>query len=172
MSTRQKKLLGQYCIFFGLAALTLLIYRWQPGKAISIWKTSGNYFFEMLGILPSILILLGLMDAWVPKKIIERLLGKDSGISGIGVAILAGTAAAGPLYVAFPVAASLLKKGARISNVAIFLCSWAAIKIPMVMFEIKFLGWQFTGLRLLLTVPSAIFIGLIMEKALTPKAAH
>ena len=77
----------------------------------------------MLGILPSILILLGLMDAWVPKKIIERLLGKDSGISGIGVAILAGTAAAGPLYVAFPVAASLLKKGARISNVAIFLCS-------------------------------------------------
>jgi len=165
----KKKLLGQYCIFFGLAVLTLLVYRWQPGKAISIWKISQNYFFEMLGILPSILILLGLLDAWVPKKIIERLLGKDSGISGAGIAMLTGTAAAGPLYVAFPVAASLLKKGARISNVAIFLCSWAAIKIPMVMFEAKFLGWQFTGLRLLLTIPSAILIGVIMEKILTRK---
>ena len=156
-------------MFFGLAALTLLIYRWQPVKAVSIWKTSKSYFFEMLGILPSILILLGLLDTWVPKKIVERLLGKDSGISGIGVAILTGTAAAGPHYVAFPVAASLLKKGARISNVAIFLCSWAAIKIPMLMFETKFLGFKFSMLRLILTIPSAILIGLIMEKALMPK---
>ena len=168
----KKKLLGQYCIFFGLVALTLLIYRWQTIKAISIWKTSQNYFFEMLGILPSILILLGLLDAWVPKKIIERLLGKDSGISGVGIAILTGTAAAGPLYIAFPVAASLLKKGARISNVAIFLCSWAAIKIPMLMFETKFLGFKFSMLRLILTIPSAILIGLIMEKVLAPKETH
>ena len=165
----KRKLLRQYFIFLGLVALTLLIYRWQPGKAVLIWKTSRNYFFEMLGILPAILILLGLLDAWVPKKTVERLLGKDSGISGIGIAILTGTAAAGPLYVAFPVAASLLKKGARISNVAIFLCSWAAIKIPMLMFETKFLGFKFSMLRLVLTIPSAILIGFAMERIVTPK---
>jgi uncharacterized membrane protein YraQ (UPF0718 family) len=168
----KKKMLGQYCIFLGMVGITLLIYTWYPGKAISIWKTSQDYFFEMLGILPAIFILLGLLDAWVPKKIIERLLGKDSGLSGIGVAVLAGTAAAGPLYIAFPVAASLLKKGARISNVAIFLCSWAAIKIPMLMFETKFLGFRFSMLRLILTIPSAILIGVIMEKVLVLKEAH
>jgi len=168
----KKKMFGQYCIFLVMAGITLLIYRWQPAKAISIWKTSQDYFFEMLGILPAILILLGLLDAWVPKKIVERMLGKDSGVSGIGVAVLAGTAAAGPLYIAFPVAASLLKKGARISNVAIFLCSWAAIKIPMLMFETKFLGFRFSMLRLILTIPSAILIGVIMEKTITRKEIH
>ena len=60
----------------------------------------------------------------------------------------------------------------QISNVAIFLCSWAAIKIPMLMFETKFLGLKFSMLRLILTIPSAILIGLIMEKVLVPKNAH
>ncbi|NSW90572.1 MAG: hypothetical protein HPY74_07820 [Firmicutes bacterium] len=50
--------------------------------------------------------------------------------------IALGTLPTGPLYVAFPMVGSLLRKGARISNMVIFLGSWAALKIPQLMVEI------------------------------------
>jgi hypothetical protein len=37
-------------------------------------------------------------------------------------------------------AASLIRKGASITNMVLFLGSWAALKIPQLMVEIKFLG--------------------------------
>jgi len=69
----------------------------------------------------------------------------------------------GPLYVAFLLGRSLLRKGASLFNVSIFLCVWASIKIPMILFEIKFLGVDFAGLRLALTIPGIIAIGWILN---------
>ena len=79
------------------------------------------------------------------------------------MAIFAGTAGMGPLYVAFPVGVSLLDKGASLFNVSIFLCAWAAIKIPMILFEVKFLGAEFAMLRLALTLPSIMLISFLLN---------
>jgi uncharacterized membrane protein YraQ (UPF0718 family) len=69
----------------------------------------------------------------------------------------------GPLYAAFPIGKSLLDKGASLYNVAVFLCVWAAIKIPMILFEIKFLGAEFALLRLALTVPAILIIAAVLN---------
>ena len=66
--------------------------------------------------------------------------------------MLLGALPTGPLYVAFPMGAMLIRKGARIANVMAFLSAWACIKIPQEMVELQFMGWQFTATRLLLTV--------------------
>ena len=84
----------------------------------------------------------------------------------MALAILLGTAAAGPLYAAFPVAVSLQKKGARLANIVIFLGTWASIKIPMILLESSFIGLRFSLLRLALTVPGVIAMGVVMERAL------
>jgi uncharacterized membrane protein YraQ (UPF0718 family) len=65
---------------------------------------------------------------------------------------------------AFPLAGSLLQKGARVSNIVIFLGAWAAIKLPQLIVETEFLGIQFTALRFLLTLTAVIIIGHLMEK--------
>ncbi|GAI58956.1 unnamed protein product, partial [marine sediment metagenome] len=70
----------------------------------------------------------------------------------------------GPLYVAFPVAAVLIKKGAKISNIIIFLSAWACIKIPQEMVELKFLGLKFMAARLILTIIFVVIMGLSIEK--------
>lgn len=49
-----------------------------------------------------------------------------------------------PLYALLPVAGVLLKKGCRVSNVLIFLCTSASIRIPLLFFEISSLGAPFT----------------------------
>jgi uncharacterized membrane protein len=48
----------------------------------------------------------------------------------------------------------------------IFLGSWAALKIPQLMVEVKFLGIPFTGLRFGLTLAALVIMGLIMEAIL------
>jgi uncharacterized membrane protein YraQ (UPF0718 family) len=152
-------------LFFliGLLAAHLFLAFFHPAEAVEILLTTKTYLLEMLSVLPPILILVGLFEVWVPKSVITRFLGAASGWKGVAVAVLTGTAAMGPLYVAFPIGVSLLDKGASLFNVAIFLCVWASIKIPMILFEVKFLGAGFAGLRLALTLPSIVIISYFLN---------
>ena len=112
------------------------------------------------------MVLMGLLDVWVPRQMVEAHLGHDAGLRGAGFAILLGTAAAGPLYAAFPIAISLMNKGARVANVVIFLGTWAAIKIPMIIMESSFIGLRFALLRLMFTVPCVLAAGYLIEAIL------
>ena len=133
-------------------------------------RKSAGFMAEVLLILPSVMVLMGLLDAWVPRHLVEAHLGPDAGMRGAGFAVLLGTAAAGPLYAAFPIAVSLRNKGARLANVVIFLGTWAAIKIPMIFMETSFIGLRFALLRLLFTVPCVLAAGYLME-LMTPAHA-
>ena len=146
-----------------LAAATVLVLAVRPDKALAVLSVSKDYLVEMISILPPILVLCGLFDAWVPRQTIERLMGEASGARGASIALLLGTVAMGPLYAAFPIGKSLLEKGASLYNVAVFLCVWASIKIPMILFETKFLGARFALLRLALTIPSILIVSGLMK---------
>jgi uncharacterized membrane protein YraQ (UPF0718 family) len=125
---------------------------------------------EVLAIVPSVLILIGLFDAWVPKDVVARNLGRSSGLRGVLLALLLGTGAAGPIYAAFPIGATLLEKGARPANLVIFLGAWATIKLPMLLMEGAFLGLRFALWRLALTLPGIVACGFLMERWLPGNA--
>lgn len=150
-------------VLLGLVIGTFILFVLDLGKGVSAALTAKRYLVEMLSILPPILVLLGLFESWVPKTWVEKAMGPGSGTRGAVVSVLVGTAAMGPLYVAFPVGLALLKKGASLFNVCVFLCVWASIKIPMILFEVKFLGVEFSLLRLVLTVPAIIVISGLMN---------
>lgn len=150
-------------VLLGLIIGTFILFVLDRGKGVSAALTAKRYLVEMLSILPPILVLLGLFESWVPKTWVEKAMGPGSGTRGAVVSVLVGTAAMGPLYVAFPVGLALLKKGASLFNVCVFLCVWASIKIPMILFEVKFLGVEFSLLRLALTVPAIIVISGLMN---------
>ena len=78
-----------------------------------------------------------------------------------------GVATAVPLYALLPVAGVLLKKGSRISNVLLFLCASASIRIPLLLFEVSSLGWQFTFARFCLNIVVVFAIAFIIEKLLS-----
>ncbi|HAQ17903.1 MAG TPA: hypothetical protein DCR40_01565 [Prolixibacteraceae bacterium] len=138
---------------------------YNPGK--SIFKEQFYSFFkEMILFLPIMFILIGLGDVWINREKVEKHIGKDSGLKGILLAIFLSMAQAGPLYGAFPVTYLLWKKGASIRNIFIYIGAFCTIKIPMITFEIGFLGWKFSILRTLLSLPIIILIAIIMEKYL------
>jgi len=124
---------------------------------------------EIILLLPLMFILIGLFDIWVPRELIERHIGSGSGVKGAIWMILLSMLQAGPLYGAFPVACMLYKKGASLRNIFIYLGAFSTLKIPMLSFEIGFLGLKFTILRTILTVPVFILIAILMEQYLKLK---
>ncbi|THB62453.1 MAG: permease [Spirochaetaceae bacterium] len=112
----------------------------------------------MLMVIPPIFILMGLLDVWVPKETMIQYMGQAAGIKGPLLAFLLGSAAAGPLYGAFPIAAILMKKGASFLNVLIFIGAWSTTKIPMLLFEMKALGLRFALSRLAIDLIGIVVI--------------
>ena len=96
-----------------------------------------------------------------------KYMGENSGIKGIILSIILGSAAAGPLYGAFPVAAVFMKKGVKFSNILIFIGAWSTTKIPMFLFELSALGRKFAVTRLLIDIPVIIFIAFILNSTIS-----
>lgn len=120
-------------------------------------------------ILPSVLVLVGLLDEWVPRETMIRYAGHGSGWRGVAVAFMLGTVAAGPLYVAFPIAGVMLKKGARLAYVLFFLGVWSSAKIPLVFFEQSCFGTGFTFLHVTSSLVLYLLGSFILERLLLGK---
>lgn len=124
---------------------------------------------EMIKVVPPIFILLGLLDVWVPREKMTKFMGEDSGVRGILLSFLLGSAAAGPLYAAFPIAGILLKKGTKFSNVLIFIGAWSTTKIPLLLMEVQSLGIKFAIARLIINIFGIITIANLTNKILNIK---
>lgn len=165
-----KATLADYRLFLIVLGANLVLSLFKPEAAGLSAANSGRFLLEVLSIVPPVMVLMGLMDVWLPRRVVESHLGPDSGMVGAAVAMLLGTAAAGPLYAAFPVAVSLMQKGARTANLVIFLGTWGSIKIPMLLMESSFISLRFALLRLVLTIPCILFSGYLMERLLPQEA--
>ncbi len=153
----------RFTLVFLILAIFIALAIFAPATAEHSSLALWDYFKEMALIMPPVFLLMGFMEVWLPKQNVQKWLGKESGFKGGVLSLILGTLPTGPLYVAFPMTASLLRKGASIANMVLFLGSWAALKIPQLMVEIKFLGLPFTIVRFSLTLAALIVIGLIME---------
>lgn len=120
----------------------------------------------MIGLSPPVFILMSLLDAWVPKETFIRYMGESSGLNGVLTALVLGSAAAGPLYIAFPIAMPLIKKKAKLAYVLFFLGVWSTAKIPLLLYEISDMGARFTAIRIAVCVPLSLFFSLIIEKTI------
>jgi uncharacterized membrane protein YraQ (UPF0718 family) len=152
------KIIKRYRFFIVtiIAMIIISIFNIEFGKkALGI---TFNSFVQIALVIPPIFLLIGLLDVWVPRETMIKYMGEGSGLKGIILAFLLGSAAAGPLHGAFPVAAIFMKKGAKFTNVLIFMGAWSTTKIPMFLFELSALGPKFAITRLLIDIPGIIII--------------
>jgi uncharacterized membrane protein YraQ (UPF0718 family) len=151
----------------------LALWAWSVAfGGFDIGARTGSTFFgflkEVAIFLPAMFILVGLFDVWIPRRIVERHVGTAAGPLAIVWMLLLGTLQAGPLYGAFPVAIALYRKGAALRNVFIYLGAFSALKLPMLTFEVGFLGWRFSLARTLVTVPVFVLLAYALERLLPP----
>jgi uncharacterized membrane protein YraQ (UPF0718 family) len=159
----------KYALFIFLLVIQAILLVIKPDLGWQALQITGTNVLEMLSVIPPIFLLLGLLDVWVNRETMIALMGEKSGFKGMLIAFLLGSAAAGPLYAAFPIAGVLLKKGSKLSNVLIFIGAWSTTKIPLLLFETSSMGLKFTVTRLILDLFGIIAIAYISESMLKPQ---
>ena len=159
---KKNKRLYLFLLFVLLAVIMVsLIY---PEKGKKFVPIIFRYGWQIFLIMPPILILMGLMQVWIPKEWIQKYIGSQSGVKGKILCILFGTLPTGPMYVFLPMASGLLKKGASVSNIIVLLGIMSSEKLPQMLVEINFLGLRFAVTRFILTVVAVLIIGEMIQK--------
>ena len=149
-------------VLFGLLSFAL---DFRPGREMTVNFLS--FSAEMLKVLPWVFVLIGLFEVWVKPETVERHMGENAGVLGYVWAILLSGTTVGGFLVALPVAYTLRKKGAGLAVVFTYLSSSAVTRIPMTMFEASFLGFRFSLVRLLVSLPLVVLSSMALGSYLT-----
>ena len=135
-----------------------------PKNGMSSMSASIGLFFKFITIVPAVCILSALIEAFVPKEVIDKNLGNSSGGKGIFFSMLMGSICVGPIVTAFPISKTLFNRGASVKNIVIILSASAVTKISTLAFEAQFLGFKFMITRWILTLIVFIVISNIINK--------
>ncbi len=154
----------RYRLFLILLVGLFLIALISQSLAMKAVQLTSKSILDMLFLLPPIFILVGLLDQWVKKEALIRYMGENSGVYGIFLTLLLATVAAGPLYIAFPIAVLLLKKGASIRYIAFFLGAWSTVKLPVLVYEFNSFGAKFTLIHICFGLGFYYLTGILFEK--------
>lgn len=156
-------IIHRYKYFLISLFISIGIYFFNTSLGTNIFINAKSSLFQMISILPPVMILLGFLDTWVSREYFVKYMGDNSGILGILLAFLIAFFAAGPMYAAFPFTAVLLKKCVKFSNIMIFLNAWCVTKFSTLLFEFGALGYKFTLIRLIIDIPGVIIMGYIID---------
>ena len=91
------KIVRRYRAFLLLAVVYAVLGALWPKIGLQALRVTGQNVLEMLAVIPPVFILLGLLDVWVDRQTMMRFTGEGSGFKGALIALVLGSAAAGPL---------------------------------------------------------------------------
>jgi len=143
------------------AALTASLLR-DRKKTVKALKMALRSIFRLLPVIALVILLIGLIFAFLPPEKLSSIIGERSGFAGVLVIALLGSALHIPALISFPLAASVLEMGASLTAVAAFITTLTMIGVVTLPMEIRELGKQRAFLRNGLSFIGALFISFLM----------
>lgn len=148
-----------YCATGILLALSFVKDRRKTKAALlKAWKSFENILPQLL----TVLLTIGIMLTFLDEKTISRLLGAGSGALGMTIAAVVGSVTLIPGFVAFPLAASLLKAGAGYGQITMFVTTLMMVGVVTLPMEIKYFGRKLALRRNALALVFSVVLSLIM----------
>ncbi|KAF0223552.1 MAG: hypothetical protein FD179_1688 [Erysipelotrichaceae bacterium] len=131
-------------------------------KTIQALKKAWKSFENILPQFLSILLLIGFVLSILTPSQISSLIGGDSGWIGVLLASILGSITLIPGFIAFPLAAALIKSGAGYMQIAAFISTLMMVGIVTLPMEIKFFGKKAAYLRNGLAFIFSLIVALVM----------
>jgi uncharacterized membrane protein YraQ (UPF0718 family) len=152
-------------IFMGIIALVLLYigYRQGEGQHITGLRSALNMTIDILPLLIFAFIVAGMAQILIPKEMLSKWVGAESGMRGILIGTVAGGFTPGGPFVSLPIAAGLFRSGASMGTMVAFLTGWSLWGINRLPMEVGILGWKLTMVRLASTFFFPPIAGLIAQ---------
>lgn len=140
-------------IIIGVLAVILLFIGYSRGEGQHIrgLKAALNMTVQILPLLIFAFIMAGMIQSLLPRELLSKWIGEESGIKGILLGTVAGGFTPGGPYVSLPLAAGLLRAGAGVGTMVAYVTAWSLWAVGRLPMEIGILGWKFTVARLVTT---------------------
>jgi len=148
-------------MFLIALALFILATLKGEGKNVAGLNSAWNMTWQILPLLVFAFITAGMVQVLIPREVIGKWVGDESGLRGILIGTLAGAFTPGGPYVSLPIAAGLLKAGAGIGTMVAFVAAWSLIAVARLPLQVGIMGWRFTWIHLLSVIILAPIAGLI-----------
>lgn len=111
------------------------------------------------------LTIAGLLWVMLPRDRVTALIGADSGFRGIVIATIAGMVTPGGPSAAFALLAVLAGSGADRGALVAYITSWAILGLQrLLVWDVPFMGAEFSAIRFLICLPLPIIAGLIARR--------
>lgn len=132
------------------------------------WRALRRALQMLLSILPLLIAVLAVVSvllAAVPSSTLSRILGGEGPLAFV-VALLVGSVALIPGFVAYPLAALLRDNGAGTPVLAAFITSLMMVGVLTLPIEIRFFGRRVAVVRNLLALAGAFVVAVLMSLVL------
>jgi len=157
-----------FTLFTYILAATALILSFikDKGKTKTALTRAYNSFSAILPDFACVLALVGILLTYLSPQIIIKLLGEKTGFLGMFLSSLAGSITLIPGFIAFPLAKSVMERGAGTMQVAVFVSTLMMVGFVTAPLEIKYFGRKETvlrnGLSYIYSFIAAFIIGMVV----------
>ena len=152
-------------LLYGITILLTVISFYKDRKKTKMalkkaWKAFENILPEFL----SVIVLMGIALAFLNPDIVSKIIGKQSGWLGVLLAAVAGSITLIPGFVAFPMAAMVLKNGAGLMQIGAFISTLMMVGVVTLPLEIKYFGRKLALWRNGLAFVFSFLVAYVIDK--------
>jgi uncharacterized membrane protein YraQ (UPF0718 family) len=155
------------------------------GAAIAVYLRDGAERFIailssdlwlFIGMLPKMAagsLIAAFVTRLLPREVVARVVGGESGFTGLLIAMVMGAVLPGGPLTIYPVAGAFLLLGADVGTAVAFITAWNLLGYNRALiWELPFFGPEFVGWRVVIASPLPILAGLTARTAARAIAAR
>ena len=145
-----------------LAAAIAVYVRDGADKVIAVLTKDLELLTGMLPKMAAGCLIAAFVTRLLPREVVARVVGSESGILGLFIAMMMGAVLPGGPLTIYPLAGAFLVLGADVGTAIAFITAWNLLGYNRALiWELPFFGPEFVGWRVLMALPLPIIAGLM-----------
>src|SRR5205085_2685970 len=141
-------------------------------RFIAILSSDLWLFTGMLPKMAAGSLIAAFVTRLLPREVVARVVGGESGLVGILIAMVMGAVLPGGPLTIYPVAGAFLLLGADVGTAVAFITAWNLLGYNRALiWELPFFGAEFVGWRIVIAMPLPIVVGLLARAVARAVAA-
>jgi len=135
------------------------------GKTLTAIKVAAKRMWNITPLFLLVMALFAAMITIIPESFISKTIGTDSGLAGLLMAIVVGSIAMMPGFIAFPLCGALLNQSVPyyiLAGFTLALMNVGFVTLPM---QIQYLGFKVVIVRNLVGILVALLVAMVVAFA-------
>jgi uncharacterized membrane protein YraQ (UPF0718 family) len=149
-----------------ITAGTIVFMRDGFDRFIAILTSDLWLFTTMLPKMAAGSLIAAFVTRLLPREVVARVVGSESGLLGLLIAIVMGAVLPGGPLTIYPVAGAFLVLGADAGTAVAFITAWNLLGYNRALiWELPFFGAEFVGWRIVIALPLPLLAGFLARLA-------